>query len=199
MRPVLNPDNLLGELVAGPCPLHGRRPPVLAECTLQLCGCVAGGGEEVIKPVAPRCKLLSCVAPGLLPSLVQPPASKGKTLVVGAQNLSCAPAWFGFPCPAGGWLGSGSILTPNPGNLPRSAPASLPWGCPPSARVVASRRWAPRSATAPGAAITLPHCVGTAPRVGACRISLFKWGSWHPAKLLFVLSNILANCVSASA
>lgn len=33
----------------------------------------------------------------------------------------------------------------------------------------------------PGAAVALPGCVGTAPRARACRISLFKWGSWRPA------------------
>lgn len=93
-------------------------PPVLAECTLQLCGHVAGGGEEDIKHVAPRWGLLCCMAPRLLPSLVQAPASKGKTLVVGAQILSCAPARFSSPCPADGWLGAGSTLTLNPGNLP---------------------------------------------------------------------------------
>lgn len=128
----------------------------------------------------------------------QPALGHGAVLEEGRLPGSCAPSQPTSPCPAGGWLAPSSTLTLKPMqgrcSLQGTATASLPRGCPPS---VWQAGGGP-SAMAPGAAIALPGCVGTAPGAGACRISLFKRGSWRPAKQRFVLSNILANGVSAA-
>lgn len=139
--------------------------------------------QAVLEPVGPR----GCVRVGLW---------LGATLEEDRLPQGCAPSQTNSLCPSREWLGTGS---PQPHHLGRRGADCLPqlWGCSCSTRVKMGGNGPSAPSPCPGAAIALPGYVGMAPGVGAHRISLLKWGFWHPAKQHFVLSNILANHISA--
>lgn len=136
--------------------------------------------QAVLEPVGPR----DCVRVGLW---------LGAMLEEGGLPQGHAPSQAKSLCPSRG------VGSPQPCHLGRTVADSLPQlrGCSCSTRVRMGGNGPSAPSPYPGAAIALPGYEGMAPGAGACRISLFKWGFWHLAKQHFMLSNILANHISA--